>query len=112
MATEKEIQEGNKLIAEFMGYEIEQKYFITDISIARKNGEQYFASKLKYHSSWDWLMPAAKKSVDYVKVDTAGSRLQQDILRGTRLMDIEECWLAVVKFISWYNKQSNPQPHD
>ena len=70
-----EIIEGNKLIAEFMGYNLiipsmrrypnnwktsywERNYDIekhtTDHVLCEENG-------LKYHSSWDWLMPVVEK---------------------------------------------------
>ena len=56
--SEQEIVEGNKLIVEFIGYK-----FIED-------GHQYWRlsdkhllleNELKYHSSWDWLMPVIEK---------------------------------------------------
>lgn len=65
------VLEGNKLIAEYMGATVEQGY--------SKNKEQdgrivtypkelapdmyctHSLSTLKYHSSWDWLMPVCIK---------------------------------------------------
>lgn len=83
--SEKERIEGNKLIAEFMGYEkITVGYYGTDDETEwqRKNREWmnktgmedvgdymanipedswYFFNELAYHSSFDWLMPVVEK---------------------------------------------------
>lgn len=54
---EQEIIEGNKLIAEFMGLEwklhLGRRYLYNHAWIPLEN--------LKYHSSWDWLMPVVEK---------------------------------------------------
>ena len=71
--TDKKIIEENKLIAEFMEYEQEDKdsNFITDHLVCLK--EEYWnsteddwtnslsPSEMKFHSSWDWLMPVVDK---------------------------------------------------
>lgn len=70
---DKEIQEGNKLIAEFMdakpceypgnyfagemGYEFNQR-----IPMDAPDPPLWWNKKaLKFHSSWDWLMPVVEK---------------------------------------------------
>jgi hypothetical protein len=63
--SEEEILEGNKLIAEFMGY----KYINPKDSCDRwgwyLNGDNStsinYLKELKYHSSWDCLMPVVEK---------------------------------------------------
>lgn len=59
--TPEEIIEGNKLIAEFMGYE--KHPTIEDCLRDPQKSEHNFMhpSHLKYHSSWDWLMPVIEK---------------------------------------------------
>ena len=47
------IQENNKLIAEFMGEPIEIDYEGTPLYDGWKD--------LEYHESWDWLMPVVEK---------------------------------------------------
>ena len=60
--SEQEIIEGNKLIAEFMGYKFiedwHQYWRLSDKHLLLEN-------ELKYHSSWDWLMPVVEK-IEYL----------------------------------------------
>lgn len=86
--SEKEIFEGNKLIAEFMG---DKFISATNESVPRVSFKTKFKTysacetfckahnkkkldhrqffpvnikgKMEYHSSWDWLMPVVKKSL-------------------------------------------------
>lgn len=115
--TEKDIREGNKLIAEFAGWK-----FVTH-PIYRPEGSwdnsalgygHWSAEAFKYHSSWDWLMPVVEKiwslggwefvifangcSINgdheqppYISVTDGGST-------------ISSTWKAVIKFIEWHNK--------
>ena len=64
--TDKEIIEGNKLIAEFMGLNYED--VVKDIwynyqQLGYRNSDfMNFPENYKfYHSSWDWLMPVVEK---------------------------------------------------
>jgi len=136
---EKEILEGNKLIAEFMGatlflerwrvqdenrkYTVEQP--LANFLLMAKNEE------LKFHTSWDWLMPVVEKIVKYVYEEeeqdggfgkvivkhrphprTFGMISQEEkfMVRFNRcaMYDadtlIEATWLAVIDFIKWYNQ--------
>ena len=52
----------NKLIAEFMGYEVHPTY----------EDERY---DLHYHTSWDWLMPVVEK-IEYIESITHGNQFQ------------------------------------
>jgi len=82
---EKEIQKGNKLIAEFLGYSIQNKQFQTQIwnssnesywgweeddivcdennnEVCDENNEPYFGLEdLPFNQSWDWMMPVVEK---------------------------------------------------
>lgn len=120
--TEQEIIEGNKLIAEFMG-DYRAKYKVSnDYTLANA-----MLKTLKYHSSWDWLMPVVEKIKDvmtlgYFNIDsTWHDELRQewviqwsnsspsrsfcikrsDFKRDIKL--IELVWLAVIEFFKWYN---------
>lgn len=102
--TTEEILEGNKLIAEFMKL---------DYSDAPSDGTcNSDESYLKYHYDWNWLMPVVEKIentiVDNIELSTQieGSSC---VVLGTHIFcesdtKIEATWLAVVKFIKWYNQ--------
>jgi hypothetical protein len=104
----KEIETGNKLIAEFMG--------------DTKTVYGYPANKLRedmicYHSSWDWLMPVVEK-IPKLNPDNGKLWFEYEILRchcriwnngamewknnsGTTISAV---WLTAVQFITWYNQ--------
>ena len=115
--TTEEIVEGNRLIAEFMGYK------------QRENGGLFWGNDglgglypkdLKYHSSWDWLMPVVEKIQHLedelpVKIDfqihlLGAVELYIDYKRvfamtafepGTLINAVYE---AILEFIKWYNE--------
>ena len=86
----------NKLIAEFMGYP----------KIANDEDKRdYLEDCVKYHTSWDWLMPVVlkcKESVDYCSDDNALEyhNIEDEMLSQ---LSIEDTYQAVVKFIKIYN---------
>jgi len=93
-------QENNKLIAEFMNY--------ADL------GTEGDFSYLKYHSSWDWLMPVVEsmESMGYnvsimrrcwvVVFDT--NVMKEIVSIERRASKLEVTYEAVVEFIKQYNK--------
>jgi hypothetical protein len=48
--------EGNKLIAEFMGYHYKDGFIYADNPESAK-----LKKDCKYHTSWDWIMPCWEK---------------------------------------------------
>jgi len=95
--TQEEIFEGNKLIAEFMGWRYCEKdlIWISTVSGEKENASVFsgwikkdinyikgvpiivvnrnkgvidFNRKLLYHSSWDWLMPVVEKILEKIGV--------------------------------------------
>lgn len=117
----KTIQEQNKMIAEFMGHTptLNGVYTIT----CPHEGIGFHIETMKYHWSWDWLMLVVEKietlfdnGID-ISIFTDGTvienwRTQDQIVRITAgemgfENKIEHCYLAVVKFIEWYNNQNS-----
>ena len=89
--------ENNKLIAEFMG-----------LNIDKGVQADYMEHELKYHKSWDWLIPVIDKIDDKIldnpKLDC--SEKMKDITIKNDFMNIkykfaniEEVYCTVVEFI-------------
>ena len=88
------MEASNKLIAEFMGIENTNGLVFQDA-----NTKEFHS--IKYHTSWDWLMPVISKI-------TKDERCVENEYRE-RIMDvvpygnIEDTIEAVVEFIKEYN---------
>lgn len=107
----KEILEGNKLIAEFMGgkYDKDTTFPIhsDDIWLPIYGIVNYKTINngkiIEYHQSWDWLMPVVEKCLigeaengyDYTKLYDALCHI-----------NFSEIYAQVVEFINWYNLQN------
>lgn len=114
--------ERNKLIAEFMGYK-----FYEHLPLKR-NGWQLESNKdtaiylthsdedLKYHNSWDWLMPVVEKienlganvligrmfcEIKYTNPLNEGEIFEKKIVSGIKINAVNG---SVVEFIKWYNE--------
>ena len=57
------IEDQNKLIAEFIDfpYNDPEQFIVTDYNVAFTCERVGTLDDLKYHSSWDWLMPVVEK---------------------------------------------------
>lgn len=107
-----EIIEGNKLIAEFMGLSYCTKH---QYEGWYKNSEYNHRIcdfyRLKYNSSWDWLMPVVEK--------IEGTKQADIIIHTKNLVQIsynketktyfsgsllQNTWLACAEFIKWHNQ--------
>ena len=88
------MEKNNRLIAEFMG--VDQ----VDIDYAFNEHGQ-----LKYHLSWDWLMPVVQKIGDeYLNTpfDETYSHLTEQY---ENIWTLEDTYNAVVEFIKENNKE-------
>jgi len=118
--TQEEINTSNKLIAEFMGLAYCTRYNYTGwYKNAEFNHRVCDFDRLKYHSSWDWLIPVVEKieslgfSSEIYCVGRFEHRTQffsggvcpfKSVLFKTK---IESTYNALVEFINWYNTQNN-----
>jgi hypothetical protein len=129
------IIESNKLIAEFMRLELEETLHglkVYAVKINRNNPlklndietEFFLVEELKYHLSWDWLMPVVER-IELMNKDTGfmgiftlyglGRTKVQCYNNDTFCYEadmidnrygIQPTYQAVVKFIEWYNKNN------
>jgi len=118
----KEILEGNFIIAKFMGGVYDgTKYFVFKEQNNRHliHGDLY-DSQLKYHSSWDWLMPVVEKIhstpavifeftialIPFCRIMYTPKNQPHKIFMSEERNDItgmEAIYQAVIQFIYWYN---------
>ena len=121
----KEIESGNKLIADFLdrykGQKIEdcEDEIVLDIKydgfsgseVSRKT-RKFTYSDLKYHSSWDWLMPVVEKinkTWEYTDMDgdefLPGEQIISVIREALGQVMIDAVYENVVDFINWHKVQ-------
>ena len=108
----------NKLIAEFMGAKGHPKYnsiewdiYITgclDVDSDNENAQHFFTpNQMKYHSSWDWLMPVINKirSMDSTyEVEEVG-KYDWDNEISHYEFDLDLTYKSVVEYIKEYNNE-------
>ena len=110
MITE-EFEKGNIMIAEFMGADGSPKYnpeswdiYITghlDVDSDNENAQHFYTpSEMKYHTSWDWLMPVVEKCFD-VTDDGDMEYIMQHIQVANKYRTYQE----VVFFIEKYKEK-------
>ena len=103
----KTIGESNKLIAEFMQAknEISDVYYLPEFghyfnSYGQIEWNECFRSnELKYHTSWDWLMPVVERIAN-VK---GFHNIKANLLDLKITANISDVYSAVISFIEWYN---------
>ena len=106
------IEEGNKCIAEFIelgGFDDSRYGWLWHNPTSDNKKSSCFS--LKFHSSWDWLMPACQKCKDIIEksgdiqaIDIELMRAKSLLLVSIQTFNIETVWLAVIKFIKCYNE--------
>ena len=95
------MEKTNKLIAEFMGLEIREskhKYITTYYVVIDDMPNDL--QDLKYHTSWDWLMPVIHKCFD-----VANDGAMADIMHHLQVAEMGDTYDAVVEFIKDQNTE-------
>ena len=100
------IRNSNKLIALFMGGELVVENYHGINIIKLTNDKLLDIAQLKYHISWDWLIPVINKIYDlseyYIyKYETQTFYSEGGIEINTKY--IEETYKDVIEFIEWFN---------
>lgn len=95
--------ENNKLIAEFMGNEtiFNTIHDATLYNIKEQGAVVYELSELKYHISWDWLMPVVEKILD-ISFQDEGDAEDFYSIRDC-IPDRNHTHKALIEFIKGYN---------
>ncbi len=108
--TKPSIEDMNRVIADFMDYLKLNKKKEDPYLYAMKHAYDY--GNLKYHSSWDWLIPVWEKlwyncivpmNLEKEWANIRGNRLARAILYGT----IQEAHKEAFDAITWYNKHTS-----
>jgi hypothetical protein len=107
-----EILSNNALIAEFMGMPESNNGLFSNVS------KTYRPSELKYHESWDWLMPVVEKIESVIPDDSVVTIANNDCtipfladefdIEITGTSKIDAVYKAVVLAIKWYNTYPVP----
>jgi len=103
------IGDGNKMIAEFIG-----KKVVCDCDVNYEiDNELFDLSQLRYHLSWEWLMPVVEKieSMGYqfkicrkrVEVFKDGDHSSIPVMFSKFESKIESVWNGVVESIKWHD---------
>lgn len=105
--TSQEIERGNKIVAEFMQIPVCDR--CDDCGNYKFGSGMYYSpAKMEYHSSWDWLMPVAKKILQLTPIQGKAMQhiLQMEVVvSALMLADIDKLYSAVLRFLEWYNSQ-------
>lgn len=119
---EKEIIEGNKLIANFMGWTYDYSGVKWAVPIEKDlipktenyvSGTRLFDNELKFDKNWNWLMAVIDRiegmadvtiKNNHCEICSVDSYSSPSVFRKTR---IEHVWFQVVHFIGWYNRTNN-----
>lgn len=112
-SNEPTIEAMDKAIAEFMELETDNEPHLAHRrTVYLVNGYWWPLRKLKYHTSWSWLMPV------WFKIQTIGAdmgysfkKFHEAFHAGIDHRSIEKCHKAVHQFITWLNqkKETNEQ---
>ena len=115
----------NKLIAEFMmGRKVEDGLNAPMMAYLDNEGNYYHEDELRYHNSWNWLMPVVEEIEEIALEEVKGvykrhrfcvnfNFTQAEITDMSTGMivgygdvgrKLDSTYEAVVEFINWYNK--------
>jgi len=123
---DKEIVEGNRLIALFEGYREIPNWDVYDFGYTRHptiNVGCYGDIQLEYHRKWGWLMPVVEKiekipmedgrgevnpivtiECNYCIISQGGENTIVEVVwADEERTKIQAVWQAAVEFIKWYN---------
>lgn len=114
MSNEPIIEQMNEAIALFDGWEIREDVPLSDRPKLYVKDKAYrLVCELKYHLSWDWLMPVGKRIRDLLSdmlskrpphTACMGDVIEVDITCALHEYDIKKVHESIYVFIQWFNK--------
>ena len=97
-------QENNKLIAEFMGWDILSPTTIPpNLHLSNLEVDNGEIPNFKFHSSWDWLMPVVEKIDNLFGEDDIVDDMINKVHNAVLQFNRDITYNAVVEFIKWHN---------
>jgi len=102
------MEKSNKLIAEFMGWDIQSPTTIpTNLHLSNLELDNGEVMELKFNTSWDWLIPVVQKIGDEY-LNTPFDETYSKLTEGyENIWTIEDTYKAVVEFIKDQNTIKN-----
>lgn len=100
----RDIDEGNILIAKFMGAVPHGEYE----NVYRYAGIAFTIKGITYERDWNWIRPVIEKIHDECSLHTEALKFFE---RLSVFSTIDQLWSASIEYIKWYNQQKGtPQP--
>lgn len=112
-SNEAAIEQMNEATALFMGWKWQvDEYYAHNTSDRLFEWSAYKPAQMKYHSSWDWLMPVIKKirtmNVLALPGGASGWIKAAGKMNGALIsIDLDKAHKGVFEFIQWYNSQTS-----
>ena len=106
----------NELIAKFMGvvndYAVHGNHYTltpevpVDLMgvIGGEMKEDWFVTKLRFHESWDWLIPVIIRCNNKLTNDDLLNEIyDEEIMNNLKSLDINFTYTSVIRFLERYN---------
>jgi len=107
------IEENNKLIAEFLGYETYKMNGVLNVEYSENNIRTI--QDTHYHIDWNWLMEVVEKieslgydvfiNTNICRITDVGQNIFEDIECFVNNNKRQAVYNACVEFVKWYNGQ-------
>ena len=109
--TQEQFNEGNKLIAEFLGWELSTRGRKFKRNLPPYGYVKAHPNYLKFHISLDWLILAVEKIKELTQFKTIDECSQEEwevaigVTRLSITTDTLIIWMAVIQFAKWHKKR-------
>ena len=110
---QKEIIEGNKMIAGFHGL-----YCLNEYARHEDHGSCVNYADMQYHTSWDWLMPVIEKleklgiaftidpwGIEAIEYISGKEKVIFEFINDDNYPKLRQYYDTVIASIQWYNTQ-------